>query len=150
MMSNKFYEITKDITIPTPRDPERELTVSVTPNKVKRIVSVFTDSLNDSKWCHDFYAIRQDSAADSLLSYIEYNGDFKLTDRDGDVYVISTEQIVTAVFEAYKYCALHNYREIKRYPNYTVTPRFADIVLQNAAYGSVIFYNSYDKRGCCA
>ena len=64
--------------------------------------------------CNDFYAIQQDSAADSLLSYIGNNGDFKLTDCDGDIYVISTEQIVTAVFEAYKYCALHNYREIKR------------------------------------
>ena len=146
----RFLSKTKDVTIPTPRDPERELTVSVTPNKVKRIVSGFTDSLNDCEWCHDFYAIRQDSAADSLLSYIEYNGDFKLTDRDGDVYVISTEQIVTAVFEAYKYCGLHNYREIKRYPNYTVTPRFSDIVVQFAVYGSVIYYNSYDERGCCA
>lgn len=146
----KSLSKTKDITIPKLRGKESELTVCVTPHKVKHIMSVFIDSLNDCEWCNDFYAIQQDSAADSLLSYIEHYGDFKLTDRDGDVHIVSTERIVTAVFEAYKYCTLHNYREIKRYPNYTVTPRFADIVLQYAAYGSVICYNSYDERGCCA
>ena len=146
----KFYEITKAVTIPTPRDKERELTVCVTPHKVKHIVSVFIDSLNHCEWCSDLYAIQQDSATDSLLSYIEHYGDFKLTDRDGDVHIVSTERIVTAVFEAYKYCALHNYYEIKCYPNYTVTPRFADIVFQYAAYSSVIYHNSYDERGCCA
>ena len=149
-MNKTFYEITKNITIPTPRNKERELTVCVTPHKVRRIVSVFIDSLNDCEWCNNFYAIRQDTVANSLLSYIEHSGDFKLTDRDGDVHIVSTERIVTAVFEAYKYSALHNYREIKRYPNYTVTPRFADIVVQFACYGSVIYYNSYDERGCCA
>lgn len=45
-MNKTFYEITKDITIPTPRNKERELTICVTPHKVRRIVSVFIDSLN--------------------------------------------------------------------------------------------------------
>lgn len=150
MKKKLFYETTKDITIPTPRNPERELTVSVTPHKVERIVNVFIDSVNGNDWCADFYALCEDLSSNSLLLYIEHNGDFKLTDRDGDVHIINTERIISAVFEAYKYCALHGYREIKRYPNYIITPRFADIVMQYAAYGSVIYYNNYDERGCCA